>query len=81
MSDEIKIEKGVPMSKKLQPGSRSYFRKFILKLEMGDSFVLTKNQRGTMGQVIRSGLDNKEGISVSCTKNKLDGSYRCWRVK
>lgn len=67
-----KIEKGVPL-----PGPRGgFWRDFLEKMEIGDSFVAPTNNIATTAQC----QAKKLGQRIKAT-HIGNGQYRCWRVE
>jgi hypothetical protein len=72
---EIKIEKGVPIPQKHDSQKRGSLTATLKAMEVGDSFLYAKSQRGALPTVARHA-----GIRVA-TRSEGADHVRVWRVE
>lgn len=77
MTNEIVIEKGVPLPPK-KSGRNGYMAEVFGKMTPGDSVVLKGNQRNTFTQFMRR--HNYAYTTRMIERNGTETVYRCWRV-
>lgn len=77
MSDEIVIEKGVPIPKNTSHGWNVKWKELGEKMEEGDSIVLPSAQAAVFQANVKI---TREGFRI-ITKREGVGKRRCWLVR
>lgn len=72
MSEEIKIEKGIPITPQIHGGK---WKNIFLQMEVGDSIVVSKKEYHSLYNCIK-----RQGMAI-VYRAKKDGQYRVWKVE
>lgn len=71
--ENIKIERNVPMPEKYSRHQRGRWQKLVLKMKVGDSVLVTRNQAHSLYQAIRK-LNH-----LGCMRKENSNKYRVWK--